>query len=144
MSFALAADIRIASTFAKFVQAFIGVGLVPDTGSSWFLPRLVGPSLAFDLCATGRALTAAQAQRAGLVSRVVAPGVLAALAMDIARGIAAKSPAAVGRIKEMMRRTWTSTLEEMLDLEARLQDEASRSPEHRALVDAFMAKSAKK
>ena len=144
MSFALAADIRVASTFAKFVQAFIGVGLVPDTGSSWLLPRLVGPSMAFDLCATGRALSAIEAQRAGLVSRVVMPGVLPGLAKGIARGLAEKSPAAMSRIKEMMRRTWTSTLEEMLDLEAQLQEEAAKSSEHKALVDAFVARSAKK
>lgn len=144
MSFALAADMRIASTSARFLQAFVSIGLVPDTGSSWFLPRLVGPSLAFDLCATGRALTAEEALRAGMVSRVVSRPVLKKAALEVAHDLAAKSPEAIRRIKEMMCRTWTSSLEEMMALEARLQDEASRTPEYKALVDTFVAKSSRK
>ncbi len=144
MSFALAADMRIASVAAKFLQAFVSIGLVPDSGSSWFLPRLVGPSMAFDLCATGRALTAEEALRAGIVSRVVPRPILKKAALEVARELATKSPEAIRRIKEMLRQTWTSSLEEMLALEARLQDEASRTPEYKALVDAFLAKSGKK
>ena len=144
MSFALAADLRIASEHARFVQAFIGVGLVPDTGSSYFLPRLVGPSLAFELCATGRAVSAEEAARIGLVSRVVSPGVLMSAAKEMARELATKSPAAISRIKRMLARTWDSPLPAMLDLEAVMQEEAAASPEHRELVDAFLAKKAKK
>jgi 2-(1,2-epoxy-1,2-dihydrophenyl)acetyl-CoA isomerase len=144
MSFALAADIRIASEHARFVQAFIGVGLVPDTGSSYFLPRLVGPSLAFELCATGRAVGAEEAARIGLVSRVVSPGVLMPAAKELARDLAARSPAAISRIKQMLGRTWNSDLAAMLDLEAGMQEEAAASPEHRRLVDEFLARKAKK
>ena len=144
MSFALAADLRIASEHAKFVQAFIGIGLVPDTGSSWFLPRLVGPAAAFDLCATGRTVSAEEALRMGLVSRVVSAGVLMSAAREVATELASKSAEAVARIKQMLRRTWDLGLEEALELEATLQEEAAGTPQHRDLVDAFLAKSGKK
>src|SRR5437016_5630783 len=81
MSFALAADARIASEHAKFVQAFISIGLVPDTGSSFFLPRLIGDEAAFDLCVSGRTVSAEEALRLRLVSKVVSSAVLQAAAM---------------------------------------------------------------
>jgi 2-(1,2-epoxy-1,2-dihydrophenyl)acetyl-CoA isomerase len=144
MSFALAADLRIASENAKFSQAFIAVGLVPDTGSTWYLPRLVGPSTAFDLCATGRAVGAEEAARMGLVSRVVSPTVLLPAAREIAKELAGKSSAALSRLKSMLNRSWESDLPAMMDLEAAMQEEAAASPQHREAVDAFLARKAKK
>jgi len=120
------------------------VGLVPDSGSSWFLPRLVGPAAAYDLCATGRAVGAEEALRLGLVSRVVSAPVLKSAALETARALAKQSPAALARLKRMLNASWTSTLEQALELEAEMQEEAAHTPEYRALVDAFMKKSAKK
>ncbi len=144
MSFALAADLRIASEHAKFLQAFVAIGLVPDTGSSWFLPRLVGPSVAFDLCATGRVVGAEEALRIGLVSRVVSAPVLMTAARALAMELARKSPAALARIKSMLNLSWSSDLGDALALEAQLQHEASQTPEYIQLVDEFLLRSERK
>src|SRR5512135_961671 len=75
-SLALACDIRIMSSSAKLIEVFIRIGLIPDSGSHWFLPRLVGMARAFEYAATGRDIPAEEAERVGLVNRVVAPEAL--------------------------------------------------------------------
>jgi enoyl-CoA hydratase/carnithine racemase len=105
MELALFADIRIASTEAKFAELFVKRGLVADVGGFYRLPALVGPSKAAELLFTGDAIDAAEAFRIGLVSKVVAHGALMAEALSLADRIAANPPLAVRAMKEGLRRS---------------------------------------
>jgi enoyl-CoA hydratase/carnithine racemase len=103
MDTALGCDIRIMAESAKMAAAFTKRGIVPESGGTWFLPRLIGWSKAAELIFTGRTLSAAQCLEMGLVSRVVPDGELAAAARELALEIAANAPLAVQASKKMMR-----------------------------------------
>jgi len=103
MDTALGCDIRIMAESAKLAAAFTKRGIVPESGGTWFLPRLIGWSKAAELIFTGRTLTAAQCLEMGLVSRVVPDGELAGAARALALEIAANAPLAVQASKKMMR-----------------------------------------
>jgi 2-(1,2-epoxy-1,2-dihydrophenyl)acetyl-CoA isomerase len=139
-SLALACDMRVMSTEAKLIEVFIRIGLVPDSGSHWFLPRLVGPGRAFEYAATGRDIDAAEADRVGLVNRVAAPGELEEMTMDLARSLAEGPTRAIGLIKRTLNKALTCDLDELLAYEAHIQQVASETADHREGVAAFREK----
>ena len=140
MSLALAADLRIAAEGASFVLAFGRIGLVPDSGSTWFLPRLVGPALAAELALLNEPLTAEEALRLGLVSRVVPADRLHDEARAMAAQVAAGAPIANALTKRAFRRALESDLDGALDHEATLQGIAGRSTDHAEGLAAFLEK----
>ena len=139
-SLALACDIRLASDKATFIEVFGRVGLVPDTGSSWFLPRLVGAARAAEMIFTAEPVDAAAAERIGLVNRVVPADRLADEAADFAARLAKSAPLALGLAKRALNRSLESTLDETLEYEAQLQSIAGRSKDHAEGVAAFVEK----
>jgi 2-(1,2-epoxy-1,2-dihydrophenyl)acetyl-CoA isomerase len=139
-SLAFACDLRIAADTARFVLAFGQVGLIPDSGATWTLQRLVGPSKAMELSLLPDALSAADAERFGLVTRVVPADELAREARALAARLAELSPGAVARTKQALAAAAESTFEEALELEAQLQGEAGASPDHAEGIAAFLEK----
>ncbi len=139
-SLAFACDIRIAAEGARFVLAFGRIGLVPDSGATWFLPRLVGPARAAEMAMVGDPVDAADALRIGLVSKVVPAEALLAEARATADKIAASAPRAVALTKHAMDRSWSLDLDETLDEEARLQGEAGATADHAEGLAAFREK----
>ena len=139
-SLALACDIRIASEAASFIEVFGRVGLVPDTGSTWFLPRLVGYARAAEMVFTTNPVDAAAAERIGLVNRVVPPERLLPEARALAERLAASAPLALGLAKRALHRALESDLESALEYEAQLQGIAGRSADHAEGVAAFLEK----
>lgn len=139
-SLAFACDFRVASEAASFAMAFSKIGLVPDTGSSWTLPRLVGGAKALEMLLLSEPVRAADALAMGLVTRVVAPESLLADASDFATSLAAGPTVAYGYIKRLVQASYTSTLEQALALEAELQAAAGRTEDHVNAVRSFLAK----
>jgi len=139
-SLAFACDLRIAAENASFVLAFGRIGLVPDSGASWFLPRLVGSARAAELALIGDPLSAADAERLGIVSRVVAGDTLLAEAQTLAARLAAGSPRAMALTKRALAYAETATLEQALANEAYLQGIAGRSADHAEGLAAFREK----
>ena len=139
-SLAFACDLRIAAKEARFVLAFGRIGLVPDSGATWFLPRLVGPAKAAELALAGDAVDAAEALRLGLVSRVVPGGQLLAEARSLAERIAEGAPLAMALTKEAFQRSATISLDEALEGEAKLQGIAGASADHAEGLAAFREK----
>ena len=140
MALALACDLRIAADTATFVLAFGRVGLVPDSGTTWFLPRVVGQARAAELALVGDPLTADAAERWGLVTRVVPAAELAAETNALALRLAAAAPQALALTKEALNRSPEAGLEEQLEREAALQGIAGRTADHREGVAAFLDK----
>jgi 2-(1,2-epoxy-1,2-dihydrophenyl)acetyl-CoA isomerase len=140
LSLACACDLRLAASSATFVPAFIGIGLVPDTGATYFVERLLGYSRAFEWLCSGRRLSAADAHAWGLVAEVVGDGRLSERAADVAATLAALPTRALGMTKRLLQRAALSTLDEQLELEAELQAEAARSEDFREGVNAFLEK----
>ena len=139
-SLALACDMIIASEEAALIEVFINIGLVPDSGSSYFLPRLVGMAKAFELCAMGNKVKAAEALQLGLVSKVVPASELDAAVKVYADHFAKAPTKAIGIIKKMLNKSATSTLDEMLDYEAWCQETAGSTHDHAEGVKAFLEK----
>jgi enoyl-CoA hydratase len=139
MALALAADIRLCSTAARFNAAFVRIGLSGgDVGVSYLLPRLVGAGMAAELLFTGRAVDAEEALRIGLANRVVEPEALLAAALELAAQIAANSPFGVWMTKQILYRNADATsLEAAIDLENRTQVLAARTDDAREAVEAF-------
>ena len=140
LSLACACDVRIASDAATFVPGFIGIGLVPDSGGSWFIHRLLGFARAFEWMSSNRRLTAADAQAWGLVSEVVEADGFAARTAEFAAGLAALPTRAVGMTKRLFEHAHDASLEDQLALEAKLQDVATRSKDFAEGVNAFLEK----
>jgi 2-(1,2-epoxy-1,2-dihydrophenyl)acetyl-CoA isomerase len=140
MSFALAADIAIAGKSASFLQAFARIGLLPDGGSTWFLPRLVGEQRARALAMLAPKISAEQAKEWGLIWDVVDDGELMKTATEVARGLAEGPTLSLARIKEAMNRASGNQLSQQLDLERDFQRELGRSEDFREGVSAFLAK----
>jgi 2-(1,2-epoxy-1,2-dihydrophenyl)acetyl-CoA isomerase len=139
-SLAFACDIRIAAENASFVLAFGRIGLVPDSGATWLLPRLVGPAKAAELALLGESLSAADAERFGLVARVVPPDALAAEARAVAARLAGLAPVALALTKRALERTWSVTLDEALEDEAYRQGLAGATADHAEGLTAFLEK----
>ena len=140
MSFACACDIRIASDAAVFVPAFVNIGLVPDSGGTFFVTRLLGYARAFEWLGSGRRLSAAEAHAWGLVSEVVDAEVLPRRAAELAAQLAALPTKAIGMTKRLLDRAGGSTLDEQLEWEAQLQAAATQSEDFREGVQAFLEK----
>ncbi|MDP8903794.1 MAG: enoyl-CoA hydratase-related protein [Chloroflexota bacterium] len=139
-SVALACDIRLASESASFIEVFGRVALVPDSGSSWLLPRLVGYARAAEMVFTAEPVDAASAERIGLVNRVVPADRLGDEADALAARLAAAAPRALALAKRGLNRALDSSLEEALEFEAQLQAIAGRSRDHAEGVAAFVEK----
>jgi 2-(1,2-epoxy-1,2-dihydrophenyl)acetyl-CoA isomerase len=142
MSLALACDLRIASDRASFVQAFVNIGLVPDSGSMYFLPRLIGLSKALELCLLGDRVGAEEALRIGLVNRVVPGEQLPAATAEVAGKLAAGAGKALGLTKRGLNHALETDLDGMLEREALLQEVAGRTADFREGVTAFKEKRA--
>ncbi|HZM72553.1 MAG TPA: enoyl-CoA hydratase-related protein [Candidatus Polarisedimenticolia bacterium] len=141
-SIAFACDLRIASESTTFVLAFGRIGLIPDSGATWTLPRLVGLSKATEMALLNDPVTAAEALRFGLVSKVVAADAL----MDEARGLATRltagAPAANAATKRLLDAGMTSDLEAALAAETEAQDRLGGAPDHAEGLAAFLEKRA--
>jgi 2-(1,2-epoxy-1,2-dihydrophenyl)acetyl-CoA isomerase len=140
MSFALASDIAIAGKSASFLQAFARIGLLPDGGSTWFLPRLVGDQRARALAMLAPQISADQAKQWGLIWDVVDDAVLMATATEVARKLADGPTLALARIKGALDKSSANDLSAQLDLERDFQRELGRSDDFREGVTAFLAK----
>jgi 2-(1,2-epoxy-1,2-dihydrophenyl)acetyl-CoA isomerase len=140
LSLACACDIRIAADDAAFLPGFIGIGLVPDSGGTYFVHRLLGSPRAFEWMSSNRRLSAAEAHAWGLVSEVVEADVLPARAARLGATYAALPTRAVGMTKRLFEQAGTATLEEQLELEAELQAAAMRTDDFREGMAAFAEK----
>jgi len=134
---AFAADIVLAARAAKFIQSFSNIGLVPDSGGTWILPRLSGQARALGLALTGEPLTAERAESWGLIWRCVDDDQLQAEAEKLAERFAVGPTRGYAAIKMAMRKGWFAGLEEQLDLERDLQRELGYSDDYREGVAAF-------
>jgi 2-(1,2-epoxy-1,2-dihydrophenyl)acetyl-CoA isomerase len=139
-SFALACDIVLAARSATFVQAFIRIGLVPDSGASFFLTRLVGDARARALAMLGDAIDAETAERWGMIWKAVDDTALGSESEALATRLAKSPAAALAAIKTMFAAAPDNTLHQQLDLEARLQGQAGRSADFAEGVRAFQEK----
>ena len=139
-SLVLACDYRICADSAKLIEVFIRIGLVPDSGSSWFLVRNVGIAKAFELAATGDDLPAQKALELGLVNQVVSPEKLMDVSMKVAKAFATGPTKAYGYIKKMLDRSASVSLDEALDYEVFMQEAAGRTEDYTNAVAAFREK----
>ncbi len=142
LAIALASDVRIAATSAKFNVAFVRIGLSGcDIGVSWMLPRLIGASRAFELLLSGRIIDSVEADRIGLVTKVVPDAELLDSAIAMAQSFAANSPMGVWMTKEVM---WSQleipSMQAGIDLENRTQIMLSQTEDHREAMRAFLEK----
>jgi 2-(1,2-epoxy-1,2-dihydrophenyl)acetyl-CoA isomerase len=142
LSLALAADLVLAAESAKLVMAYTAIGLTPDGGATWTLPRLVGLRRALELTLTNRRLTAAEALAEGLVTRVVPDAELLDDALALARTLAAGPTGALGAAKRLLRDSLGTDLEAQLALETRSLATAADSADSREGIDAFLGKRA--
>lgn len=140
MSLALACDLRIASDSMTMVQAFVNVGLVPDTGSTWVLPRLLGYHKAFEICSTGRPIKADEALKLNLIDEIVEHDKLEQFTTELAMKYAAAPTKSIGAIKRAMNKASGVSLEEALDYEAYLQEILGKTEDYREGVAAFNEK----
>lgn len=139
-SLALACDLIIAAEDAQFIEVFINIGLVPDSGSSYFLPRTVGMPRAFELATMGTRLRAAEAAAMGLINKAVPADELDGEVGKYTAYYATAPTRAIALIKKMLRKGMTSSLEEVLDYESYCQEIAGNSSDYKEGVTAFLEK----
>ncbi|MBS1949941.1 MAG: Enoyl-CoA hydratase [Cytophagales bacterium] len=139
-SIALACDIIVAAHNAVLIEVFINIGLVPDSGSGYFLPRLVSMAKAFELCSMGTKVNAAEAAKLGLINKVAEEGKLDEAVKHYTDYFASAPTKSIGFIKKMLNKSATSSLEEMLEYEAYLQQTAGDTHDHKEGVQAFLEK----
>jgi len=140
LSLACACDVRIASSEASFVPGFIGIGLVPDAGSTWFLHRLLGFTRAFEWMVSNRRLAADEALAWGLVSEDVPADRFEKRTVELAEWYASLPTRAVAMTKQLFEHAYDATLEEQLALEAELQQAATQTEDFPEGVQAFLEK----
>jgi 2-(1,2-epoxy-1,2-dihydrophenyl)acetyl-CoA isomerase len=140
LSLALACDLRIAARSARFIQVFVRIGVMPDAGSTWFLPRLIGPERARWMAMTGEAVDAATAQAWGLALEVVDDADLLSRARALAEQLARGPTRAIAAVKQAIDASETNGLAEQMVLEARLQGELGRTDDFAEGVRAFFDK----
>jgi 2-(1,2-epoxy-1,2-dihydrophenyl)acetyl-CoA isomerase len=141
-NFALACDMILAADDASFREAFVRIGLTPDCGGTFFLPRAVGEKIAAELFMTGDALDANRALQIGMINRVVPQAELAAEAVKLAARLSAGPTAAIGRIKRMLNASFANDLTNQLALEHECQIESGRAADFKEGVAAFFDKRA--
>jgi 2-(1,2-epoxy-1,2-dihydrophenyl)acetyl-CoA isomerase len=139
-NFALACDLVVAADDATFNEAFVRIGLSPDCGGTFFLPRVVGEKVAAELFMTGETLTAERALAIGMINRVVPSDELAAAAAKLAEKLAAAPTGSIGRIKRMLNASFSNDLNAQLALEHECQIESGRSADFKEGVAAFFEK----
>lgn len=139
-SLALASDFIIASEHASLIEVFVNVGLVLDSGSSYFLPRVVGSQRAFELATMGTKVKAQQALEWGMVNKVVEHDKLDEAVCEIAEYYASAPTKAIGMMKKMLNKSTYSNLDEMLQYEAYCQEMAGNSEDYKEGVQAFNEK----
>ncbi|TQI81154.1 2-(1,2-epoxy-1,2-dihydrophenyl)acetyl-CoA isomerase [Serratia fonticola] len=137
---ALACDIVVAADNASFIQSFCKLGLVPDSGGSWYLPRLVGHARAMGMTLLGDKISAQQAVEWGMIWQIVAAAELAEHTFSMARQLATQPTYGLGLIKKAMYSSASNTLDQQLDLERDLQRLGGRSADYREGVNAFFSK----
>jgi 2-(1,2-epoxy-1,2-dihydrophenyl)acetyl-CoA isomerase len=139
-NFALACDIIFASENASFNEAFVRIGLSPDCGGSFFLPRAIGEKLAAEIFMTGDTISAERAAQIGMINRVVPAENLREESYKMARKLALAPTASIGRIKKMLNATFSNNLPQQLDLEHKLQIESGKGADFKEGVQAFFEK----
>jgi len=139
-SLALACDLIIAAEEASMTQIFINIGLVLDSGSSYFLPRIVGSARAFELATTGKRFPAKEAFELGIVNKVVPMNELDTAVEEVSNYYATAPTKAIGLMKKMLNKSFHSDLDTMLDYEAYCQEIAGSSADNKEGVAAFMEK----
>ena len=137
-SLAFACDIRIAAEGASFLLAFGRVALIPDSGATWLLPRLIGASKAAEVALTTDPLSAADAERFGLVARVVPADQLVGEAQALARRLADGAPLALALTKRALETAWDHDLAQQLGAEAEMQGQAGATADHAEGIQAFL------
>jgi 2-(1,2-epoxy-1,2-dihydrophenyl)acetyl-CoA isomerase len=142
LDLAMACDLRIAAERAKFAEAFISMGLIPDGGGTFFLPRLVGLARAAEMIFTGDPLGAAEAERIGLVNRVIRTEELPKEIEILAERLARSPSLALGLAKQALRKNLQGTLASSLQVEAQSQEACLASEDHREAVQAFLERRA--
>lgn len=140
ISIALACDIRIVSEQAKFVLSWVKMGLIPDGGATYFLARLLGPSKTLELAFTGNSIDATEAERIGLVNKVVPHNDLMRVAKELATTIAEGPPVAIQLMKKGVYGALIYDLESQLDFESYAQSICRQTEDHKEGVQAFMQK----
>src|SRR5437016_4474175 len=139
-SYALACDIRIATPEAYLLEAFINIGLAPDGGVSWLLPRLAGTGIAYEMFFTGKPLSATDAYRLGVINRLVPADRLEAEVRELAGHLASQPRQALAGAKRAVVHALESSFEEALEFESYLQEAQAASPEFAEGVQAFLAR----
>jgi len=137
---ALACDMVVAARSAKFIQSFSAIGLIPDSGGTWVLPRLVGQARAMGLALTGEPLPAEKAEQWGLIWKCVDDEALDAEVEAIARKLASLPPLGLAAIKEMIRASWNHTLDQELNHQRDAMRRLGFSEDYREGVAAFLEK----
>jgi 2-(1,2-epoxy-1,2-dihydrophenyl)acetyl-CoA isomerase len=140
MSLACACDLRLAAETASFVPAFINIGLIPDSGGSYFVTRILGPARAFEWLTSGRKLTAPDAYAWGLVTEVVPGDGLAGRVSELASQLAELPTRGIGMTKRLLDHATNASLEEQLEWEAQLQAAATQTEDFKEGVAAFLEK----
>jgi 2-(1,2-epoxy-1,2-dihydrophenyl)acetyl-CoA isomerase len=143
-SFALACDIRIATPEAYLMEAFVNIGLAPDGGVSWLLPRLAGTGVAYEMFFSGKPLQAADAHRLGVVNRIVPAERLEEEVRDLANQLASQPRGAMAGAKRAVNHALGSSFEEAMEFESYLQEAQVASPEFAEGVQNFLARRSKK
>ncbi|HEV7642935.1 MAG TPA: enoyl-CoA hydratase-related protein [Pyrinomonadaceae bacterium] len=141
-NFALACDIVYAADIATFNEGFVRIGLTPDCGGSFFLPRSVGEKMAAEILMTGESIPADRAAKMGMINRTVGPDYLMSEVLTMADRLALAPTAAIGRIKKMINASFSNTLQEQLELEHKCQIESGQSEDFKEGVTAFFEKRA--
>jgi 2-(1,2-epoxy-1,2-dihydrophenyl)acetyl-CoA isomerase len=142
LSFACACDLRVAAESATFVPGFVGIGLVPDAGGTWFVHRLLGFARAFEWMSSNRRLSAAEALEWSLVSEVIPDDAFADRVAELAAEWAARPTLAIGRTKQLLEHAYAAALDAQLALEAQLQQESVGTADFAEGVGAFLEKRA--
>jgi 2-(1,2-epoxy-1,2-dihydrophenyl)acetyl-CoA isomerase len=142
LSLACACDVRVASSEATFVPGFIGIGLVPDAGGTWFIHRSLGYARAFEWMVSNRRLSAAEALEWDLVSKEIPGDAFDARVSELARWYAALPTRGVAMTKRLFEHAFAASLEEQLELEAELQQAATQTEDFAEGVQAFLEKRA--
>ncbi|PMR71311.1 enoyl-CoA hydratase-related protein [Halomonas heilongjiangensis] len=138
------ADLRLASSTAKFGETFLNLGIIPGDGGAWFMQRLIGYQRAFELTLTGRVIDAEEARELGIVLEVVEPEALMARVGELASRIAAQPPKATRLTKRLMKMAQRTELKDFLDLCAVFQGLCHNEPEHLEAVNAMLEAMVKK
>src|SRR3989441_6319684 len=143
-SYALACDIRIATPEAYLLEAFVNIGLAPDGGVSWLLPRMAGTGVAYEMLSTGKPLSAADAYRLGIVNRLVPADRLEEEVRELANHLVTQPRQAMAAAKRAVNHALESSFEEALEFESYLQESQAWSPEFAEGVQTFLARRTKK